>query len=147
MNDAFLDAVIDTILPGETGGAEKGAALPSGTAAGITLCLDGPHGAILASIAEGVGGADGFVAAASPAREASLAAVEKRNFDALRALVTALVQDYYETPAVIAAMGWRAGGAQPLGHHVAEADATTLALLDKVRARGPIWRDPSGRQE
>ena len=146
MNDAFLDAVIDTILPGETAGPPI-TPLPTGTTAGVAPRPDGRHFAILELIAESSGGAHGFAALAPGAREAILAAVEKRNFDAFRALVIALVQDYYETPAVIAAMGWRAGGAQPLGHHVAEADAATPALLDKVRARGPIWRDPSGRQE
>jgi hypothetical protein len=141
MREAFLTAVVDTILPGETRSPESRVPLPSGSKAGVALEADNQrHAAILRVIAENGGGEEAFVAAGATQRAAFLADVEKRNFDAFRALVTALLQDYYETPSVLAAMGWRAGGAQPLGHDVPEADEATLALLDRVRARGAIWR-------
>ena len=69
-----------------------------------------------------------------------LEGVETESFQRFRALVSSLLQEYYEAPSVLAAMGWREGAAQPLGHEVAEADEATLGRLDKVRARGPLWR-------
>ena len=144
MRKAFLMAVVDTILPGETNSFVSGTALPTGSKAGVALDTDNQrHAAVLRVIAENGGGEEAFVAAGATQRAAILSDVEKRNFDTFRALVTALLQDYYETPSVLAAMGWRTGGAQPLGHNVLEADEATLALLDRVRARGPIWRKVS----
>jgi hypothetical protein len=138
---AFLAAIVDTILPGETNAAGAGSPLPSGSQAGVAPhAEDQPHKAVLRLIAETSGGEDRFAAASSAERAALLADVERRSFDAFRAFVTSLLQDYYETPAVLTAMGWRAGGAQPLGHEVPEADDATLALIERVRARGPIWR-------
>jgi hypothetical protein len=96
--------------------------------------------AVLRLIAERAGGEDAFARASLPARTEVLEAVESECFNDFRALVTSLLQDYYEAPSVLAAMGWREGAAQPLGHAVPEADDATLARLDKVRARGPLWR-------
>jgi hypothetical protein len=145
MNEAFLAALIDTVLPGEAD-APGATALPPGTAAGLRLVPGGAHAAILQLIAAGAGGEAGFVAAAPARRAALLTEVEAQSFNAFRALVAGLLQDYYETPSVLAAMGWRSGGAQPQGHAVPEADEATLGLLEKVRTRGPIWRDPGERQ-
>ncbi len=143
MSDAFRAAVIDTILPGEAGASGSATPLPPGIRAGLVLRIDDMrHASMLRLIAERAGGESGFVAATPTERTAILAKVETQSFDAFRALVTALLQDYYETPSVLAAMGWRAGGAQPQGHQVTEADAATLRLLHRVRARGPIWRRP-----
>jgi hypothetical protein len=144
MSEAFLMAVIDTVLPGEARAHGPAAPLPPGSSAGLHLDANGSHAAIIRRIA-GHSGEDGFVAADPAGRAAILADVEKESFEAFRALVTSLLQDYYETPGVLAAMGWRAGGAQPEGHAVPEADAATLRLLERVRARGPIWRDPGRR--
>jgi hypothetical protein len=148
MEAHFLAAVIDTVLPGETNAPGSAARLPPGTGAGVRLRADDPrHSAVLRLIAERSGGASNFIAATPAERAAILTEVEKQSFEAFRALVAALLLDYYETPAVLAVMGWRGGGAQPQGHAVPEADAATLKLLDKVRARGPIWRDPREKRE
>jgi hypothetical protein len=147
MKEAFLAAIIDTLLPGEACPPSTAAALPSGTAAGLVLQADDTrHAAILRLIAERGGGESSFAAASTSERVAVLAEVEKQSFDAFRGFVTALLQDYYDAQAVLGAMGWRSGGAQPQGHAVPEADAATLGLLDKVRARGPLWRDPGEKQ-
>jgi hypothetical protein len=141
MREAFLDAVVDSILPGEASASASGSQLPSGNKAGVVPdALNRQHGAVLRLIAERSGSEEAFIAASPAERVELLADVEKQSFDAFRAFVTALLQDYYETPAVLTAMGWRTGGAQPLGHEVAEADDATLALIERVRARGPIWR-------
>lgn len=142
MSEPFLSAVVDTILPGEREGHGAAAALPSGTQAGLVLRPDDRrHAGVLRLIANRGGGEAAFAAASPEGRAAVLAAVEQESFEAFRALVATLLQDYYETPAVLAAMGWRGGGAQPQGHQVPQADAATLRRLDKVRARGPIWRE------
>ncbi|MFN3854485.1 MAG: hypothetical protein ACK4M0_08800 [Phreatobacter sp.] len=138
--DAFLAAVIDTILPGEEVNGQ-GRPLPAGSRVG----LDGRahaagHGAVFARIAEAAGGPAGFVAADADRREAVLATVEAAAFAPFRALVNALLADYYEHPDVLACFGWRSAPPQPEGHAIAGADAAFGAALERVRARGPIWR-------
>ena len=54
-----------------------------------------------------------------------------------RALISLVLQDYYETDAVLLAVGLRAEPPQPDGHVIAPFDET---LLDPVRRRGPMWR-------
>jgi hypothetical protein len=144
MKDGFLEAVADTLLPGEPAGSDVacGASpLPSATQAGVTLKpKDAAQKAVLRLIAQRAGGEDAFVRASLSSRTTVLEAVESESFEAFRALVSCLLQEYYEAPSVLAAMGWREGAAQPLGHHVPEADEATLRRLDKVRGRGSLWR-------
>ncbi len=144
MRDGFLDAVADTILPGEhpaSHAASGVSPLPPATNAGITLQPRDPtQKAVLRLIAQRAGGEEAFASASVSTRIAVLEAVESESFEAFRALVSSLIQEYYESPSVLAAMGWREGAAQPLGHDVPEADEATLRRLDKVRARGPLWR-------
>jgi hypothetical protein len=141
MMNAFLSAIVDTILPGENPGVSFASPLPSGTQAGLVLRpKDSGQEAVLRLVALRAGGEEAFARASFAERTVVLEAVEKESFEMFRALVSSLLQDYYETPAVLAAMGWRGGGAQPLGHAVPEADSATLQRLEKVRARGPIWR-------
>jgi hypothetical protein len=148
MEESFLAAVIDTILPGEASAPAGTTPLPSGTRAGVALDANDPrHAAVLRLIAERSGTEDGFATTAPTERAAVLADVEKQSFEPFRALVAALLYDYYETPAVLGAIGWRSDAPQPQGYAVADADAATYALVDKVRARGPIWRDPRERRE
>jgi hypothetical protein len=141
MPEPFLLAIVDAILPGERDAPGPADPLPCGTGAGLELRPDDQrHAAVLRLIAARGGGESAFASATLMQRAEVLAAVEQESFEAFRALVLSLLQDYYEAPKVIAAMGWRGGGAQPEGHAVPEADAATLKLLDGVRARGPIWR-------
>ena len=49
--------------------------------------------------------------------------------------------DYYETPLVLNALGWRSEPPQPRGHIVAAMDETTRTRLERVRSRGKRWRD------
>jgi hypothetical protein len=139
MRADFLAAVVDALLPGEN--APRASALPSGTAAGVRLnAEDRGRAEVLSRIASRAGGEAAFVGASAARRTLMMREVEKQCFDAFRALVACLLEDYYEAPAVLAALGWRAAGAQPQGHAVEEADAVTLARLGKVRARRPFWR-------
>ena len=69
MTEAFLRAVVDTLLPADEG-------LPSGTGAGVTRALaDQNVHHVLAAIAARSGGEASFVAADEPTRVATLQGV------------------------------------------------------------------------
>jgi hypothetical protein len=141
MTPEFLAAVIDTLLPGEE--SPPGAmALPSGTAAGLGAIDYAPsHRQAFDAIAARAGGAESFVRADEPARIAALKGAEGAMPDAFRALLAAVLSDYYEADPVLAALGWRAEPPQPAGHVLAATDAPTAARFDRVARRGRLWRD------
>jgi hypothetical protein len=56
-------------------------------------------------------------------------------------LVTLCVQCYYRDDRVMRSLGMEARAPFPKGFEVPAGD---YDLLDPVRARGPIWRDPTG---
>ncbi|MBV8770249.1 MAG: hypothetical protein JO094_15295 [Hyphomicrobiales bacterium] len=144
MTNLFFEAVVDTILPGEDEASCAASPLPSGSQAGVTLePRNAEEDAVLRLIAERAGGEEAFRRASLAAQTAVLANVEKERFEIFRAIVSNLLQHYYEAPIVLAAMGWREGAAQPLGHKIPEADEATLKRLEAVRARGAIWRPAS----
>ena len=143
MRRDFQACIVDTLLPGEPGAGGR-AALPTGTAAGVKL--DGGEASqadILRRTAARAGGEAAFVEASPASRAALLRDVEKDDVEAFRTLVQAPLADYYEAPRVLQALGWRAGGVQPDGNVVEEADTATLARLDRQRARPPFWRKSS----
>jgi hypothetical protein len=127
----FLSAAVDTLLPGDDGSPP----LPSGTAAGVAAKLE--HLVVLQAIASAAQGEEAFMRADAPGRIAAVRRVEAEMRGPFQALVLQVLQDYYETEAVILAMGWRAEPPQPLGHVVPPFDET---LLDLVKRRGPTWR-------
>jgi hypothetical protein len=136
---AFLDAVVDTICPGLAGDR----ALPSATGAGLTGRAYAEHHAeVLQAIADSAGGEAAFLAGPPGERVRVLERAEASGFVAFRALVQAVVADYHEMPAVLEAFGWRADPPQPRGRHLEPMDAGLDVLLERVRARGPIWRMP-----
>ena len=61
--------------------------------------------------------------------------------EAFARLLTAALPDYYETPVVLNALGWRSEPPQPKGHIVPAMDDTTRARLERVISRGKRWRD------
>jgi hypothetical protein len=129
----FLSAVVDTLLPGDNGVPP----LPTGTAAGVAAKLEhlvarrdgAQHDVVLRAIARAAGGEEAFVRADSAARTASVRLVEAEKREPFRALVALVLQDYYETEAVLLAMGWRAEPPQPAGHVLPPFDQ---ALLEPV---------------
>ena len=142
MTPEFLRAVVDTLLPGEQGDAPASAALPSGSAAGVDLAKYAAAARpVLDAIARAAGGAPAFARASEAARAAALSTVEQNLPDAFRALVTPVLTDYYESPAVLIAFGWRAEPPQPLGHALPPTDEVTHQQLDRVKRRNKLWRD------
>jgi hypothetical protein len=132
MSPAFLAAVVDTLLPGED-------VLPSGTAAGLPLtAYADSHRAVLDAIAAHT--RESFIQAGEAARANVLQAVERSMPDAFRALLTAVLSDYYESEPVLTALGWPTHPPQPMGHAVAVIDDATAARIDRVARRGRLWR-------
>jgi hypothetical protein len=133
MTYATLNAVLDTLLPGDRGNPP----LPPASEAGLDL-------AKLARLAEPVivalGDPDGFVAAAPAERVSRLRIAEVNVPAAFKALLAEAVASYYETPPVLAALGWRVAPPQPHGHNVAPNDDALVRMLEKVKSRGQLWR-------
>lgn len=125
---AFLDAVLDTLLPGADG-------LPAGSRVGLDPAA---HAEALRVIGAEAGSDDAFVAASPDARSEILRRVETR--PAFQALAAAALTRYYQSEAVVTAMGWRLAPPQPAGHKVAATDPATWERLEKVKARKRIWR-------
>jgi hypothetical protein len=135
MTPELLAAVIDTLLPGDD-------TLPSGTRAGVDPAAHAAsHRAAFDAIAAEAGSFELFIRADEKARAALLQAAERVAPDAFRALLTIVLSDYYEAPAVLAALRWRGDPPQPTGHTVPSMDKLTTERLDRVRQHDKLWRD------
>jgi hypothetical protein len=115
----ITETVVDALLPGDD-------VLPSGTAAGVRVDEDA-HRAVLGAIARAGDG------------PGAIRAVERAMPEEFAALLFALVEEYYDSDAVIAALGWTPDPPQPSGHPLPPFDER---LLEKVKRRAPLWRDP-----
>jgi len=135
MSQDLHRAILDTLLPGD-------AELPAAGKAGIDLDgyaeLTAP---IAAALIRRAGGEQAFIAGDEGRRIALLQAVQQDLPDAFASLLAALLPDYYESAAVMQALGWSARPPQPLGHSIPTMDAATGARLEKVRLRRKLWRD------
>jgi hypothetical protein len=139
MMDAFLKAVLDTILP-----SEAGMGLPSGSAAGLEIGRqDAAAGPVLRIVLAAAGGEESFLGASAEERRVALEAAERQAPEAFRALLAVLLPDYYDCEAVLNAFGWRAAPPQPQGHGLVATDEATGDALERVRRRGKIWRAPA----
>lgn len=135
MTPEFLAAVIDTLLPGDS-------VLPSGTGAGLRPDVYATsHRELFAAVAARAGNMDNLAKAGERDRTATLQAVEMALPDPFRALLTAALSDYYESPAVLTALGWPVSPPQPAGHIVSPHDGPTAERSERVRHRGALWRD------
>ena len=136
MRDAFLDAVLDTILP-----SDPVIGLPSGSAAGLAIGR-AAAGPVLPLVLAAAGSEQSFLAASAEARRTAIEAAERQAPEAFRTLLALLLADYYESESVLNAFGWRAEPPQPRGHPLATMDEATGEALKRVRRRGKIWRSP-----
>lgn len=133
MSRVMLLAVLDTMFPGDTGQPPLPTASQAELDPGKLARLAEP---VIAALAD----RDAFLMAAPADRVAQLRIVELNVPDAFKALLAEALATYYEAPPVIAALGWRTAPPQPHGHDVASNDDATWGGLDKVKARGPLWR-------
>ena len=137
MTPAFLAAVVDTLLPGDSGGPAGEPPLPPGSAASIDLAsIAKSHGVVFDAIAKQAVDDRGLHRRCGAFARRRDSVVERAMPDAFRALLSALLADYYESPAVLAAMGWRTDPPQPGGTLMAGQDpATTRATQSRTSAR------------
>ena len=141
MNPAFIAAVADALLPGDSGGPAGEPPLPPASMAGIDIAaIAQTHRAVFEAIAMQCNGAEAFAAATEAARIAAIQAIERAMPDAFRTLLSALLADYYESPPVLNAMGWRSEAPQPQGHTLPRLGEAAFEQLGGVRARGKLWR-------
>lgn len=141
MTPAFIAAVVDTLLPGDSGGSNGEPPLPTGSAAGIDLAtVTRSHSPVLEAIAMQAGGADAFAADADGARIAVIQSIEGAMPDAFRALISALLADYYESEPVLRAMDWRYDPPQPKGHELYFIHPAIKGMIYRVHNRGKLWR-------
>jgi hypothetical protein len=133
MSRVLLLAVLDTLLPGDASQPP----LPPASEAGLDLgTLERLTEPVVAALAD----PDAFLMASPADRVALLRIVETNVPDAFKALLTEALATYYEAPPVVAALGWRIAPPQPHGHDVAPNDEATWRGLEKVKARGQLWR-------
>lgn len=133
MTRVTLLAVLDTMFPGDAGQQP----LPAASEAGLDLGkLERLAEPVIAALAD----RDAFLMAAPADRVAQLRIAELNAPDAFKALLAEALATYYEAPPVVAALGWRTAPPQPHGHDVAPNDDATWRGLEKVKARGQIWR-------
>jgi hypothetical protein len=136
VNAAFLEALLDLLLPGD------GASLPGARALGIGLADHGEAaGRVPARIVAAAGGEAAFLAATPADRQAAVAAVQASAPEDFRRFLQPLLADYCEAPAVLEALGGSAAPPQPRGRALTEMDSEALGALERVRARGKIWRE------
>ena len=141
MTPEFLAAVIDTLLPGEQKAPPGATPLPSATGAGLEpTAYAASHRAVFDAIAAQAGGAEPFACAEEGTRTAILQATERAIPEPFRALLIAVLSDYYESSPVLAAMGWRTDPPQPVGHLIPGMDNRSLQLLERVKQRDHLWR-------
>ncbi len=135
MSGTLLAAILDTLLPGDD-------RVPAASRAGIDLGRHAERAApIAAAIVRLAGSEQAFIAGDEAMRTGMLQAAQRESPDAFGGLLSALLPDYYEAPAVIEALGWPSRPPQPQGHALPDMDAATGERLDKVRLRGKRWRD------
>jgi len=133
MSRVLLLAILDTMLPGDAGQPP----LPAASEAGLELeTLERLAEPAVAALAD----RDGFLMASPADRVAQLRIVELNVPDAFKALLAEALATYYEAPPVVAVLGWRTAPPQPHGHDVAPNDDATWRSLEKVKARGQLWR-------
>ena len=142
MRQEFLRAVVDTLLPGEAAGPAGEQRLPNGSLAGVDLAkyAEASQG-ILQTIVMAAGDDAAFLKASEARRIEILQSVQREAPEAFARLLAALLPDYYETPLVLNALGWRSEPPQPKGHIVPAMDEATGAKLERVRLGRKLWRD------
>ena len=129
MNETMLKAVADTLLPGDAAGLPKG----SDIAAVIEALREGAE-PILPLLPPD------FPSRDAGARGALLKDAERKTFQPFRDMVLAALKAYYEDLRVLSSMGANPAPPQPQGMSLDPMADDLKPALDKVRARGPLWR-------
>jgi hypothetical protein len=129
MSETMLKAIADTLLPGDEAGLPKGSDIADAVEA---LC---EHAGFLLPLLP-----PDFSARDMVSRTALLLDAEQKAFQPFRDMVLAGLKAYYEDARVLTAMGADPAPPQPRGMTLAPMADDLKSALEKVRARGPIWR-------
>jgi hypothetical protein len=129
MNEAMLKAIADTLLPGDLAG------LPNGSDIADVIDALRERAEFLPPLLP-----PDFPARDMKSRTAILRDVEQTAFQPFRDMVLAGLKAYYEDTRVLAAMGADSAPPQPKGMTLAPMADDLKPALDRVRARGAIWR-------
>ncbi|WP_299664476.1 hypothetical protein [uncultured Ruegeria sp.] len=138
-----LDAILDVLIP-----ANHGRGIPAagelGVAAFVTeaaACNPALKSALVTLLTRAGNMADGI----SPCTVRQLETAMPEEF---RLLLTETYKGYYSRPDMRAKVGVGSHPVHPAGYEVAsESPALLSELTAPVRARGPVFRDPTGDQK
>jgi len=142
----FLTLVVDTLLPGLPATASH-PALPAASQIGVDRQLAdhlGQHpqrdrlAGRLGMLVQLAGDEQSFVRADMATRIRFIQSLEALDTAAFYAFLMVVTADYYETEAVIRAMGWPVKPPQPQGYPLPAFDE---ALLASVKTRAALWRE------
>jgi hypothetical protein len=137
---ALLAALIEVLLPEEATTPAGQAPLPDGrTVLGDLSGYEGAAAPVLELIRQALGGEASFLAASPESQRAILATISART--EFRRLLQMILADYCEAPQVLAAFGESGAPPQPAGRSLAEMDDASRMALERVRARGQLWRE------
>ena len=134
-NDALLDAVLETLIPPSEDGRMPGAGT-LGLAPAVRVAAS-PMAEVLDAGLETLRGA-GFEQLDPQGRDEALRRFEASEPAFTQGLYQTACTQYYAHPRVLAALGLEPGAPFPKGHTL---DSGDLAALDKVRARGKLYRE------
>lgn len=125
----MLSAIADTLLPGAEAGLPKGSEI-----AAVAEALHERAPPILPLLPSDFSSRD------AKTRIEILRKVEQGAFQPFRDMVLAALKAYYEDPRVLTAMGADPAPPQPQGMRLLPMADDLKPALEKVRARGPLWR-------
>lgn len=141
----FLEAVVDTLLPGLPA-TTRAAALPPASQVGVAqqlarhLATHRDHDLLeeaLTAIIDVAGDRQAFIMAQKDAATGILNQIEQTLPLAFQALLFVVSADYYEAAAVLQAFGWPTSPPQPQGYSLPPFNE---ALLQPVKKRPSLWR-------
>ncbi len=124
MTPAQLRLLADLLLPGDPQGLPSGSLVPD---------------AMLA-LSQSASPIKDLIGDRSDFTDKDLSELEQRHPAEFRDLTLELIKPYYESAAVLEAMGWRAAPPQPQGHAIAAMDEALAPSLARIAARKRIWR-------
>lgn len=131
MSEAILNAIADTLLPGDDAGLPKGSEIAT-----VIETLRDRVAPVLPLFPSD------FASRDAKTRTELLRDAERKVFQPFRDLVLAALKAYYEDPRVLTAMGTDPAPPQPQGMKLLPMADDLKPALKKMRARGPLWRRP-----
>jgi hypothetical protein len=136
--NALLDQILDTLIPASPDGR-----MPAAGALGLADVVRAETAGARDVVAAGLSALEerGFGELDAEGRIAALREIEADQPEFVRTLLVPTCIAYYRHPDVLEGLGMEPRPPHPKGF---ELEAGDLAALDRVRRRGPIYRDDAG---